>query len=121
MLPNSRLTTHNSQLPVAPDVSIIVVAHNDEADLPVSVGSALAQRGVVTETLVVDNDSGDGSREVVRRVAGNGARLLYRPLLAAGMLLRLAALPFRRTVPRPRREAARAYLATLAVALFEKP
>ena len=52
---------------------------------------------------------------------GRGGRLLYRPLLAAGMLLRLAALPFRRTVPRPRREAARAYLATLAVALFERP
>jgi N-acetylglucosaminyl-diphospho-decaprenol L-rhamnosyltransferase len=48
---------------------------------------------------------------------GRGARLLYRPLLAAGMLLRLAALPFRPTVPRPRAESARAYLATLAVAL----
>ena len=48
---------------------------------------------------------------------GRGARLLYRPLLAAGMLLRLAALPFRRTVPRSRKESARAYLSTLAVAL----
>ena len=45
------------------------------------------------------------------------ARLVYRPLLAAGMLLRLAALPFRRTVPRTRRESARAYLSTLALAL----
>jgi GT2 family glycosyltransferase len=45
------------------------------------------------------------------------ARVLYRPLLFAGMLLRLLLLPFRPTVPRPRREAARAYLATLAVAL----
>ena len=45
------------------------------------------------------------------------ARLLYRPLLVAGMLLRLLALPFRRTVPRPRAESARAYLSTLAVAL----
>jgi GT2 family glycosyltransferase len=48
---------------------------------------------------------------------GRAARLLYRPLLAAGMLLRLAALPFRPTVPRPRTESARAYFATLAVAL----
>jgi N-acetylglucosaminyl-diphospho-decaprenol L-rhamnosyltransferase len=48
---------------------------------------------------------------------GPTARLLYRPLLAAGMLLRLAALPLRPTVPRPRKESARAYLATLAVAL----
>ncbi len=45
------------------------------------------------------------------------ARVLYRALLFAGMLLRLLLLPFRPTVPRPRREAARAYLATLALSL----
>jgi GT2 family glycosyltransferase len=44
------------------------------------------------------------------------ARMGYRALLAAGMLLRLAALPLRRP-PRPRRESARAYLRTLALAL----
>lgn len=48
---------------------------------------------------------------------GAAARLLYRPLLAAGMLLRLAALPFRPAPPRPRRDSARAYVATLGVAL----
>jgi GT2 family glycosyltransferase len=48
---------------------------------------------------------------------GRGGRILYRPLLAAGMLLRLAALPFRPRVPRSRKESARAYLSTLAVAL----
>jgi N-acetylglucosaminyl-diphospho-decaprenol L-rhamnosyltransferase len=48
---------------------------------------------------------------------GRAARLLYRPLLAAGMLLRLAALPIRPRVPRPRKESARAYLSTLAAAL----
>ncbi len=45
------------------------------------------------------------------------ARVLYRALLFAGMLLRLLLLPFRPTVPRPRREAARAYLGVLGVAL----
>jgi GT2 family glycosyltransferase len=48
---------------------------------------------------------------------GSAARLLYRPLLAAGMLLRLAALPLRPRVPRPRAESARAYVKTLGVAL----
>ncbi len=48
---------------------------------------------------------------------GLAARLLYRPLLVAGMFLRLFLLPFRPAVPRPRGEAARAYLATLALAL----
>jgi GT2 family glycosyltransferase len=59
------------------DVSILVVAHNDEGDLPLSIGSALAQRGVSVETLVIDNRSSDSSRNVVTRLAG--ARLLALP------------------------------------------
>jgi len=45
------------------------------------------------------------------------ARAVYRAALAAGMLMRLAVLPFRPVVPRPRREAARAYRSVLAMAL----
>jgi N-acetylglucosaminyl-diphospho-decaprenol L-rhamnosyltransferase len=41
----------------------------------------------------------------------------YRILLAKGMVLRLALLPFRRDVPRSRSEAARAYQNVFAVAL----
>jgi GT2 family glycosyltransferase len=52
-----------------------------------------------------------------RRRYGRAARLGYRALLATGMLVRLAALPLRPRPPRPRRESARAYLGTLAVAL----
>jgi GT2 family glycosyltransferase len=48
---------------------------------------------------------------------GAGARLLYRLLLAKGMALRLVLLPFRRSVPRSRRDAALAYLRVLAIAL----
>lgn len=48
---------------------------------------------------------------------GRGAKLAYRVLLATGMLLRLAALPFRRRrAPRPRAESAGAYLRVLALA-----
>ncbi|HEY6930750.1 MAG TPA: glycosyltransferase family 2 protein [Thermoanaerobaculia bacterium] len=57
------------------DVSVIVVSHNDERDLPVSVGSAVAQRGVSVETLVVDNSSTDRSRSVVADMAP-AARLM---------------------------------------------
>lgn len=60
------------------DVSIIVVSHNDERDLAVSVESAICQRGVSIETLVVDNLSGDRSREVVETFAPR-ARLLALP------------------------------------------
>ena len=49
------------------------------------------------------------------------ARWAYRGLLATGMLLRLAALPWRPAVPRPRAEAAKAYLKTLAVAFGHTP
>ena len=47
---------------------------------------------------------------------GPAARAAYRGLLASGMILRLALLPFRRDVPRPRAEAARAYLKVMALA-----
>ncbi len=57
------------------DVSIIVVSKDDAADLPVSLGSAVAQRGVSWETLLVDNASTDGSRDVPRAFAGS-VRLL---------------------------------------------
>ncbi len=55
------------------DVTIIVVSYNDASDLPVSVGSARAQRGISSEVLVVDNASVDGSREAASRA---GARVL---------------------------------------------
>ena len=45
------------------------------------------------------------------------ARLAYRGLLATGMALRLALLPLRRSVPRPRAEAARAYGRVFRLAL----
>jgi len=51
------------------DVSIVVVAHNDEADLPLSLASAVAQTGVRVETIVVDNASSDRSREVAATFA----------------------------------------------------
>ena len=59
-----------------PDVSILVVSKEDAADLPISLGSALAQRGAACETLLVDNASTDDSREVAR---GLGVRVLALP------------------------------------------
>ena len=53
-----------------PDVSIIVVSKDDEEDLPTSLGSAVAQRGATCETLLVDNASIDGSREIGARMDG---------------------------------------------------
>ena len=58
-----------------PDVSIVVVSHDSAADLPLSIASALAQTGVTSETLVVDNASTDASREVARKF-GTTVRLI---------------------------------------------
>lgn len=48
---------------------------------------------------------------------GRASALAFRLLVVTGMLLRLALLPLRTAVPRPRREATRAYLRTLATAV----
>ena len=61
-----------------PDVSIIVVSKDDAADLPTSLGSALAQRGATCETLLVDNASEDASRETAGRL-GSAVRILALP------------------------------------------
>ena len=61
-----------------PAVSIVLVAHDSASDLPMSLASAVAQRGTAVETIVVDAASQDGSREVARRIAPE-ATLLALP------------------------------------------
>jgi GT2 family glycosyltransferase len=60
------------------DVSIVVVTHDSAADLPASLPSAVAQRGVEVEILVVDTASRDGSADAARRVAPS-ARVIALP------------------------------------------
>ena len=59
-------------------VSIIVVSRDSAADLPHSLASAAAQRGVSLEIVVVDNASSDASRDVARGFAP-AARLVALP------------------------------------------
>lgn len=59
-------------------VSIIVVSRDSAADLPLSLASSAAQRGVAVEIVVVDNASSDASREVTRGFAP-AARLISLP------------------------------------------
>ena len=59
-------------------VSIIVVSRDSARDLPLSLASAAAQRGVSVEIVVVDNASSDSSREVARGFAP-AVRLLSLP------------------------------------------
>ena len=59
-------------------VSIIVVSRDSAADLPLSLASAAAQRGVSLEIVVVDNASSDASRDLARGFAP-AARLVALP------------------------------------------
>jgi GT2 family glycosyltransferase len=63
---------------MSPDVSVVVVTQDSAADLPLSLASAVAQRGVSVEILVVDNDSSDASRDVAALYAPN-VRVLALP------------------------------------------
>ncbi len=56
--------------PKRPDVSVVVITHNDAARLPRAVGSVLAQSLRNIETIVVDDASTDGTERVVRRMRG---------------------------------------------------
>ena len=60
------------------DVSIVVVTHDSSADLPASLPSAAAQRGVSVETIVVDGASRDDSIDVARRLVP-GVRVVALP------------------------------------------
>ena len=60
------------------DVSIVVVTHNDEADLPLSLTAAAGQSGISVELIVVDNASSDRSRDVAA-VFAPAARIVALP------------------------------------------
>jgi len=60
------------------DVSIVIVSHDDAEDLPLSIGSAIAQRGIAGEIVIVDTASSDASVGVARRF-GPGARVIALP------------------------------------------
>ena len=48
----------------APDVSIVIAAYNAEATLDRAIGSALAQKAVSVEVIVVDDCSSDETQKV---------------------------------------------------------
>ena len=58
-----------------PRVSVVVAARDEEARIETTVRRLLAQEGVTSEVIVVDDRSGDRTGEILRRLAGEDARL----------------------------------------------
>ncbi|MEP7132719.1 MAG: glycosyltransferase family 2 protein [Acidobacteriota bacterium] len=67
------------------DVAILVVSYNDASDLPITLSAALAQRGVSTEVILIDNASRDASREVAERLVVRVLALAENVGFAAAM------------------------------------
>lgn len=57
-----------------PDVSVVIPTRDRAGLLPMAIGSALAQRGVAVEVIVVDDASTDATCELVRSVADSRVR-----------------------------------------------
>jgi succinoglycan biosynthesis protein ExoO len=66
-----------SKISVPPQVSFAVASYNSRAFLEQAVRSALAQRGVEVEVLIVDDHSRDGSDEIGRALALMDPRIRY--------------------------------------------
>jgi succinoglycan biosynthesis protein ExoO len=64
---------------VRPDVSIIIAAYNAETTLDRAIGSALAQRNVTVEIIVVDDRSRDSTLDVARSYAPALVRAVALP------------------------------------------
>jgi succinoglycan biosynthesis protein ExoO len=59
-----------------PDVSFVIAAFNAEASLARAVRSALDQRNVTVEVVVVDDCSSDGTLEIARSFPGDAVRVV---------------------------------------------
>ena len=59
-----------------PDVSFVIAAHNAEATLMRAIDSALSQRGVSVEVIVVDDCSTDGTLSLARSHGDARVRVL---------------------------------------------
>lgn len=59
-----------------PDVTFVIAAYNSADTIGRAIESALAQRGVLTEVVVVDDSSSDETRDVVGQITDPRVRLI---------------------------------------------
>jgi succinoglycan biosynthesis protein ExoO len=61
-----------------PDIAVVIPLHNKAAHIAAAIESALAQTHPVSEIIIVDDASSDGSAEVASRYLSDRVRLLRR-------------------------------------------
>ncbi|MGB8116919.1 MAG: glycosyltransferase, partial [Candidatus Sulfotelmatobacter sp.] len=69
---------------MAPEVSVIVPARNEELSLTACLESLFAQTGVAFEIIVVNDHSNDRTREIASSFSNQGVRLIEAGLLPSG-------------------------------------
>jgi glycosyltransferase involved in cell wall biosynthesis len=66
-------------MPLSADVTVVIPVYNGERFVGEAIESVLAQRGFAPEVIVVDNNSTDGTRQMVRDRYGARVTLIEEP------------------------------------------
>jgi glycosyltransferase involved in cell wall biosynthesis len=74
----------NATSPARPEVSIVIPARNEEANLATCIESLISQTGVNFEIIVVDDHSTDRTCEIAESFSAHGVRVLEAPELPEG-------------------------------------
>jgi len=74
-LPAAAMRDDGGQVPVRPDVCVVVIVYNDRDLLPAAVRSAMSQTLRNIEIIVVDHGSNDGTAEVADQLANEDDRV----------------------------------------------
>ena len=72
---DSTQARHESGAPTRPVVTVLIAAYNAEAFIGEAIESALAQKDILLEVLIVDDASTDATREVAGRIAARDMRV----------------------------------------------
>ena len=75
MLADTQLVTNTTESGAQPDVSVAIACYNAMPYLPEAIDSALHQRGVTVEVLIVDDHGSDGSLAYARQRAASDPRV----------------------------------------------
>jgi len=67
-----------------PAVSVLIPARNEERNIAAAVGCVLASEGVQLELIVLDDNSTDGTAEILRNIDDPRLRTACAPMLPAG-------------------------------------